>query len=133
MNLKLKNFLIERDKTMIEKLTNSEQTANDTSPLPNTMKLTTTEWRVIITSGEHTRCGKSCAPVAFVPGTLGYARRNEFQPDRIQVVAYTTKGSVGSWYIRETEATSLLATSARISPRQGVVQRAWEAAWAHSF
>jgi hypothetical protein len=45
-------------------------------PLPNTAKLATTEWRVIVTHGEYTRFGKSCVEITFKPGSLGYARRN---------------------------------------------------------
>jgi hypothetical protein len=103
------------------------------SPLPNTMKLTITFWRSILTQGEYIRFGKSCASIAFAPGVLGYARRNKFQPDYIEVVAHTTKGSIGSWHIRETEAENLLTTSARIAPKQDAVNRAWEAGWMQSF
>jgi hypothetical protein len=101
-------------------------------PLPRTAKLTTTEWRVIVTHGEYIRFGKSCASIAFAPGVLGYARRNKFQPDYIQVVAHTNKGAIGSWYINETEAESLL-TTARVAPKQDGAQRAWEAGWMSSF
>ncbi len=101
-------------------------------PLPNTAKLTTTEWRIILTCGEYTRFGKSCASITFVPRNLGYAQRNKFRPDYIQVVCPTTKGSIGSWHISETEAESLI-TVARAAPKQDAVQRAWEAGWMHSF
>jgi hypothetical protein len=100
--------------------------------LPNTAKLTTTEWRVILTRGEFTRFGKSCTEIAFAPGSLGYAKRNEFQPDHIQVTCHTKKGGIGVWYIRETEAESLL-TVARVAPKQDAVQRVWLAGWAQSF
>jgi carbamate kinase len=100
--------------------------------LPITAKLTTTEWRVIVTHGEYTRFGKSCASIAFAPGTLGYARRNKKQTDYIQVVAHTTKGTIGSWYISEIEAERLL-TVARIAPKQDGAQRAWEAGWMQYF
>ncbi len=102
------------------------------APLPNTAKITTGEWRIILTRGEYTRFGKSCAEITFAPGVLGYAKRNAFSPDYIQVVCRTVKGNVSSWHIRETEAESLL-TTARIAPDQGAVQRAWKAAWAQSF
>jgi carbamate kinase len=101
-------------------------------PLPKTAKLTTTEWRVIVTHGEYVRFGKSCAEVSFTSGTLGYAKRNKNQTDYIQVVAHTTKGSIGSWYINETEAESLL-TTARVAPKQDGAQRAWEAGWMQYF
>ncbi len=100
--------------------------------LPSTMKLTNTEWRVIVTHGEYTRFGKSCASITFVPGVLGYARRNKFQPDYIQIVCPTTKGSIGSWHIHETEAERLL-TVARPAPKQNAAQRGWEAGWMQSF
>jgi carbamate kinase len=100
--------------------------------LPSTAKLTTNEWRVIVTHGEYIRFGKSCASIAFVPGVLGYARRNKFQTDYIQVVCPTTKGNIGSWHINETEAESLL-TVARTAPKQDAVNRAWEAGWMQSF
>ncbi len=101
-------------------------------PMPNTAKLATTEWRVILTRGENTRYGKSCAEITFVPGVLGYARRNTFQPDYLQVVCPTTKGSVGSWHIRETEAERLI-TASRPAPKQDDVQRVWKAGWMQSF
>jgi carbamate kinase len=100
--------------------------------LPRTAKLTTTKWHVIVTHGEYVRFGKSCASIAFTSGTLGYARRNKKQTDYIQVVAHTTKGSIGSWYINETEAESLL-TTARVAPKQDGAQRAWEAGWMQYF
>jgi hypothetical protein len=102
------------------------------APLQNTGKLTNAEWRIIVTNGEYTRFGKSCTSITFVPGVLGYARRNNFQNDYIQVVCPTTKGSIGSWHIPETEAESLL-TVARAAPKQSAVQRAWEAGWLQSF
>ncbi len=98
------------------------------TPLPNTAKLTTAEWRIILTHGEYTRFGKSCASMTFVPGVLGYARRNKFQPDYIQICAPTIKGSIGAWHVSETEAESLI-TVARAAPKQSAVQRAWEAGW----
>jgi carbamate kinase len=101
-------------------------------PLPRTAKLTTTEWRVVVTHGEYIRFGKSCASIAFTTGTLGYAKRNKFQRDYIQVVAHTTKGSIGSWHISEIEAERLL-TVARVAPKQDGAQRAWEAGWMSSF
>jgi hypothetical protein len=100
--------------------------------LPSTAKLTTTEWRVIVTHGEYTRFGKSCASITFEPGVLGYARRNKFQTDYIQVVCLTNKGSIGSWYISETEAERLL-TVARPAPKQDAVERFWEAGWMQFF
>ncbi len=100
--------------------------------LPRTAKLTTTEWRVIVTHGEYIRFGKSCASIAFTSGTLGYARRNKFQRDYIEVVAHTTKGGIGGWYVHEKEAESLL-TTARVAPKQDGAQRAWEAGWMSSF
>ncbi len=100
--------------------------------LPRTAKLTTAEWRVIVTHGEYTRFGKSCASITFAPAVLGYAKRNKFQPDYIQLVCPTTKGSIGSWYISETEAESLL-TTARPAPKQDGAQRAWEAGWMQTF
>ncbi len=87
---------------------NSEQTANGQpplrplktvrmsdvkaakAPLPSTAMLATTEWRVIVTLGEHGRLGKSCASIKFKKGELGYARRNGFQTDYIQVVCPTS-------------------------------------------
>ncbi len=101
-------------------------------PLPNTAKLTTTEWRVVLTRGEYTRFGKSCAAITFKPGVLGYARRNKFQRKYIQVVCPAVKGSIGSWHIHETEA-DLLLTVARLAPNQADVQRTWEAGWMHIF
>jgi hypothetical protein len=98
----------------------------------NSAKITTAEWRIIATRREYTRFGKSCTAITFVPGTLGYARRNKFQINYVQVVCPTTKGSIGSWYISETEAESLLSI-ARIAPNQDAVQRAWEAGWVQSF
>jgi carbamate kinase len=109
-----------------------QATSTVKAPLPNTAKLTTAEWRIILTHGEYTRFGKSCASITFLPGVLGYARRNKFQNDYIQVVCPTTKGSIGSWHIHETEAESLL-TVARAAPKQDAVQRAWEAGWMQSF
>jgi carbamate kinase len=100
--------------------------------LPSTMKLTNTEWRIILTHGEHTRFGKGCAPITFVSGVLGYARRNNFQSDYIQVCVPTTKGSIGSWHIHETEA-EILITVARPAPKQNAAQRGWEAGWMSSF
>ncbi len=100
--------------------------------LPSTAKLTTTEWRVIVTHGEYTRFGKSCTSITFVSGVLGYARRNKFQNDYIQVVCPTTKGSIGSWHIPEREAGSLI-TVARTAPKQDATQRRWEAGWMQSF
>jgi hypothetical protein len=100
--------------------------------LPNTAKLTATEWRVIVTTGEYTRFGKSCAEITFKPGALGYARRNRNQSDYIQVVCPTTKGGIGSWHIPETEAESLI-TVARAAPKQDDVQRVWLAGWMQSF
>jgi hypothetical protein len=109
------------------------QTTNTVKELlPITAKLTTTEWLVIATHGVHTRFGKSCAEITFTSGTLGYAKRNKFQRDYIQVVAHTTKGSIGSWYISETEAENLI-TTARIAPKQDGAQRAWEAGWMQYF
>jgi hypothetical protein len=98
----------------------------------NTAKITAAEWRIIATRREYTRFGKSCAAITFVPGVLGYARRNKFQTDYIQVVCPTTKGSIGSWHIHETEAESLI-TVARTAPNQAAVQRAWAAGWMQSF
>ncbi len=136
---------------MIEKLTNDNQTVNDTSPLrplktvnmadveaaeaplPNTAKLVTAEWRVILTRAEYIRFGKSCASVAFVPGVLGYARRDKFQPGYIQLVCPTTRGTIGSWHLRETEAEKLITANGRPAPKQDAVQCAWEAGWMHSF
>jgi hypothetical protein len=100
--------------------------------LPSTAKLTNTEWRVIVTHGEYTRFGKGCASIKFVPGVLGYARRNKFQNGYIQVVCPTTKGSIGSWHIHETEAERLL-TVARPAPQQNAVNRAWESGWMQTF
>ncbi len=100
--------------------------------LPSTGKLTNTEWRVIVTHGEYTRFGKGCASITFMPGVLGYARRNKFQSDYIQIVCPTTQGSIGSWHIHETEAESLL-TVARPAPKQAAAQRGWEAGWMQSF
>ncbi len=101
-------------------------------PLPNTARLAATEWRVVLTKGEYTRFGKSCKAVTFKPDNLGYARRNKFQPDYIQVVCPTTKGSIGSWHIHETEA-DLLLHVARVAPDQDSPQRTWKAGWAQSF
>ncbi len=112
---------------------NCEQTASGKSPLPNTMKLTTTQWRVIVTRAEYIRFGKSCPSVAFAPGVLGYARRDKFQPDYIQLVCPTTRGTIGSWHIRETEAENLITANGRPAPKQDAAQCAWEAGWVHSF
>jgi hypothetical protein len=109
------------------------QTTNTVKELlPSTAKLKTTEWRVIVTHGEYTRFGKSCASITFVAGVLGYAQRNKFQTDYIQIVAPTNKGTIGSWYISETEAEPLL-TVARTAPNQVAVQRFWEAGWMQFF
>jgi carbamate kinase len=108
------------------------QTTTVKELLPSTAKLTSTEWRIILTHGEYTRFGKGCASITFVSGVLGYARRNKFQSDYIQVCVPTTKGSIGSWHIHETEAESLL-TVARPAPKQNAVQRAWESGWMQSF
>ncbi len=109
-----------------------QATARAKENLPNTAKLNATEWRVVLTRGEYTRFGKSCAPITFKPGALGYARRNGFQPGYIQVVCPTTKGSIGSWHIHETEAESLI-TVARTAPKQDAAQRVWLAGWVQSF
>jgi hypothetical protein len=109
------------------------QTTNTVKELlPSTAKLTTDEWRIILTHGEYTRFGKSCAEITFAPGELGYARRNKFQPDYIQFVAHTTKGSVASWHIHEKVAESLI-TVARPAPKQDAVERVWEAGWMQYF
>jgi hypothetical protein len=99
---------------------------------PNTAKLTTTEWRVILIRGEYTRFGKSCVEITAKPGTLGYARRNKFQTDYIQVVCPIKKGEIGSWYIPETKAESLITVS-RTAPKQDAAQRVWLAGWMQSF
>jgi hypothetical protein len=101
-------------------------------PMPNTAKLTATEWRVIVTTGEYTRFGKSCAEIKFKPGALGYARRNGFQTDYIQIVCHTAKGNVNCWYVHELEAENLISV-ARAAPNQDSPQRAWKTGWAQSF
>ncbi len=100
--------------------------------MPNTAKLTTTEWRVILIRGEYTRFGKSCVEITFKPGVLGYARRSRFQPGYIQVVCPIEEGKIGSWYIPETEAESLVTVS-RAAPKQDAAQRVWLAGWMQSF
>jgi hypothetical protein len=100
--------------------------------LPNTAKLTTTEWRVILTRGDHTRFRKNCVPITLVPNVLGYARRNTFQPNCIQIVCPTTEGGINSWHVPETDAESLITVS-RAAPDQGAAQRVWKAGWLQSF
>ncbi len=100
--------------------------------MPNTAKLTTTEWRVILIRGEYTRSGKSCVEITTTPGVLGYARRSRFQTDYIQVVGPIKKGEIGSWHIPETEAERLITVS-RTAPKQDAAQRAWLAGWMQSF
>ncbi len=101
-------------------------------PLPNTAKLTANEWRAIVTHGEYTRFGKSCASIKFKKGEIGYAKRNRFQPDYIQVICHTAKGNINCWYVHELEAETLISI-ARVAPDQGSTQRAWKACWAQSF
>ncbi len=101
-------------------------------PQPNTAKLNTNEWRVILIRGEYTRFGKSCVEITAKPGTLGYARRNRFQTDYIQVVGPIKKGEIGSWYIPETKAETLISV-ARVAPKQDAAQRVWLAGWVQSF
>jgi hypothetical protein len=110
----------------------SQNTASTAESLQNTEKITAREWRVVLTRGEYTRTGKSCAAITFTPGNLGYARRNGFQPDYVQVVCPATKGNIGSWHIHEAEAARLL-TVARVAPDQAAVQRVWASGWAQSF
>jgi hypothetical protein len=101
-------------------------------PLPNTAKLTANEWRVIVTHGEHERLGKSCASIKFKKGSIGYAKRNRFQPAYIQIVCHTIKGNVNCWHVRELEAETLLSI-ARVAPDQDSPQRSWKAGWAQIF
>jgi hypothetical protein len=100
--------------------------------LPNAAKLTANEWRVIVTHGEHERLGKSCASIKFKKGEIGYAKRNRFQPDYIQIVCHTAKGNINCWYVHEREAETLISI-ARVAPNQDSPQRTWKAGWAQIF
>jgi hypothetical protein len=150
MNLEMKDFLIGRDTLMIENLTNGEQTVNGKSPLrplkivrmsdvvatafppPNTDKLAADEWRAIVTLGGSTRFTKDYVAIAFAPDVLGYARRGKNQTDYIQIVCPTTDGDVGSWYIHEKQAASLIHVQDRDAPDYFAaerIQHAWLAGW----